>query len=86
MIAVAHRLNRRWIGIDIIYQSIALILKRLLDKYSEDYTGIEANILLDGFQGSRPGDSTRLDLPMVRSDAVESAAAIGDADRQQSLL
>ena len=32
------------------------------------------------FQGKR------LDLPMARTDAVKSAAAKGDADRQQSLL
>ena len=47
-VAVAQRLNRRWIGIDITYQSISLILKRLEDKYPETYTDIEANILLDG--------------------------------------
>ena len=33
-IAVSQRLNRQWIGIDITYQSISLILKRL-----EDYFG-----------------------------------------------
>ena len=47
-VAVAQRLGRRWIGIDITYQSIALILKRLSDKYKEAYPDIEANILLDG--------------------------------------
>lgn len=30
-VAVANRLRRRWIGMDITYQSIALILKRLKD-------------------------------------------------------
>ena len=34
-VAVAQRLNRRWIGIDITYQSIALILKRLEDTYGK---------------------------------------------------
>ena len=47
-VAVAQRLGRRWIGIDITYQSIALILKRLADKYPAEWPAIEANILLDG--------------------------------------
>ncbi len=47
-VAVAQRLNRRWIGIDITYQSIALILKRLADRYPDEWPAIEANILLDG--------------------------------------
>jgi len=47
-VAVAQRLGRRWIGIDITYQSIALILKRLEDRYPADWPQIEANIKLDG--------------------------------------
>ncbi|WP_374944352.1 DNA methyltransferase [Sphingomonas sp.] len=47
-VAVAQRLNRNWIGIDITYQSISLILKRLEDKYPADWPAIEAGILLDG--------------------------------------
>jgi DNA modification methylase len=47
-VAVAQRLGRRWIGIDITYQSIALILKRLEDRYAADWPEVEANILLDG--------------------------------------
>ncbi len=47
-VAVAQRLGRRWIGIDITYQSISLILKRLADKYPADWPAIEADILLDG--------------------------------------
>lgn len=47
-VAVAQRLNRRWLGIDITYQSIALILKRLQDRYPHEWPAIEANILLDG--------------------------------------
>ncbi len=35
-IAVAQRLNRNWIGIDITYQSISLILKRLEDSFSKE--------------------------------------------------
>jgi len=34
-IAVAERLKRQWIGIDITYQSISLILKRLQDTFPE---------------------------------------------------
>jgi DNA modification methylase len=37
-IAVAERLNRRWVGMDITYQSIALILKRLEDTFGDDFT------------------------------------------------
>jgi hypothetical protein len=47
-VAVAQRLGRKWIGIDITYQSISLILKRLEDKYPADWPSIEAHILLDG--------------------------------------
>jgi DNA modification methylase len=47
-VAVAQRLNRKWIGIDITFQSISLILKRLADKYPDDWPQIEANIHLDG--------------------------------------
>lgn len=47
-VAVAQRLGRRWIGIDITYQSIALILKRLEDRHREQWPEIEAGIVLDG--------------------------------------
>ncbi|MDI9350135.1 MAG: DNA methyltransferase [Candidatus Symbiobacter sp.] len=48
-VAVAQRLERRWIGIDITYQSIGLILKRLEDKYPGDqWLALRATILLDG--------------------------------------
>lgn len=47
-VAVAQRLDRKWIGIDITYQSIALILKRLEDRYPTEWPAIEANIQLDG--------------------------------------
>jgi DNA modification methylase len=36
-IAVAEKLKRNWIGIDITYQSISLILKRLEDSFGEDF-------------------------------------------------
>lgn len=47
-VAVAQRLGRRWVGIDITYQSIALILKRFADRYKDDWPAIEATIKLDG--------------------------------------
>lgn len=47
-VAVAQRLGRRWIGIDVTYQSIALILKRLEDRYKDDWPAVEAGIKLDG--------------------------------------
>ncbi|MFM6910072.1 MAG: DNA-methyltransferase, partial [Dolichospermum sp.] len=34
-VAVSQRLNRQWIGIDITYQSISLILKRLEDTFGK---------------------------------------------------
>ena len=47
-VAVAQRLGRRWIGIDITYQSIAVILDRFATTYKEGWPAIEANIVLDG--------------------------------------
>ena len=44
-IAVSEKLKRRWIGIDITYQSISLMLKRLEESFSED---ILKNIQLNG--------------------------------------
>lgn len=44
-VAVAERLDRQWIGIDITYHSISLILKRLVDAYGEQ---ILSDIHVDG--------------------------------------
>ena len=44
-IAVAERLNRRWIGMDITYQSISLILRRLEAQFGK--AALE-NVLLNG--------------------------------------
>ena len=44
-VAVAERLNRKWIGVDITYQSIALILKRLTDSYGK---GVLDTLTLNG--------------------------------------
>ena len=35
-IAVAQRLNRQWVGIDITYQAISVILKRLTESFGND--------------------------------------------------
>jgi DNA modification methylase len=37
-VVVAQRLKRQWIGIDITYQSIALVVKRLEDSFGKDVT------------------------------------------------
>jgi site-specific DNA-methyltransferase (adenine-specific) len=44
-IAVAEKLNRNWIGVDITYQSISLILKRLQDSFGES---VLKNVQLSG--------------------------------------
>jgi DNA modification methylase len=42
-VAVANKLNRQWIGIDITYQSISLILKRLAEQNKNSLDNIEIN-------------------------------------------
>ena len=44
-VAVAQRLNRKWIGIDITYQSISLILRRLEHAFNKS---VSESISLDG--------------------------------------
>lgn len=44
-VAVSQRLNRKWIGIDITYQSISLILKRLEDSFGK---GVLEQLKLNG--------------------------------------
>jgi len=44
-IAVAQRLKRRWIGMDITFQSISLVLKRLEDTFGGS---IASTVVLDG--------------------------------------
>ena len=41
----AHSLNRKWIGIDITYSAVSLIVKRLVDRYGK---GILDNVTLSG--------------------------------------
>ena len=43
-VAVAQRMNRKWIGIDVTYQSISLILKRIEDTFGvTELDNIELN-------------------------------------------
>ena len=42
-VAVANKLNRQWIGIDITYQSISLILKRLAEQKKDTLANVEIN-------------------------------------------
>jgi DNA modification methylase len=46
-VAVAQKLNRQWIGIDITYQAVSLILKRLEDTY-KNRSGVLDNIINSG--------------------------------------
>ena len=43
-VAVAQRLNRRWIGMDITYQAISVILKRLETAFGRD---VATTVILD---------------------------------------
>ena len=47
-ISVAEKLGRNWIGADITFQSISLILKRLEDTYPDRWDEIKASMHLDG--------------------------------------
>ncbi len=45
-IAVAQKLNRKWLGADISHLAIRLIVKRLVDSYGE---GVKHNVKIHGF-------------------------------------
>ena len=52
---------------------------------NRDYDRLQVVTVAEMFDHpGRPGK--RLDLPMARDDAVKSAAALGDADKQESLF
>lgn len=51
-IAVAQKLNRNWIGVDITYQSIALIVKRLLENFGQP---VIDNVALTGIPKDMDG-------------------------------
>lgn len=64
-IAVAERLERNWIGIDITYQSISLILKRLEDSFGKnvldkiELNGIPKDMESAQALATKPDDRTR---------------------------
>jgi len=60
-VAVAHRLKRKWIGIDITYQSISLIIRRLEDTFGKK---ISDSIILDGI----PKDMDSARAPATKKD------------------
>jgi DNA modification methylase len=51
-IAVAQKLNRNWIGIDITYQSISLILKRLEEQNKDALENVELNGIPKDFESA----------------------------------
>ncbi|MDY7048395.1 MAG: DNA methyltransferase [Microcystis panniformis WG22] len=63
-IAVAERLERNWIGIDITYQSISLMLKRLEDSFGKnvldkiELNGIPKNLESAKALATKPDDRT----------------------------
>ncbi len=67
-IAVAQRLKRKWIGVDITYQSIALILKRLEDHDASSVA--EENITICG-------------VPKDMASAVALANKVDDKTRKE---
>ncbi|ODV40267.1 Type III restriction-modification system methylation subunit [Microcystis aeruginosa NIES-98] len=64
-IAVAERLERNWIGIDITYQSISLMLKRLEDSFGKnvldkiELNGIPKDLESAKALATKPDDRTR---------------------------
>ena len=64
-VAVAERLNRKWIGVDITYQSISLILKRLEDSFGKSslnlvqLTGIPKDFETAVMLANKADDRTR---------------------------
>lgn len=64
-VAVAQRLNRQWIGIDITYQSISLILKRLEETFGSgilnqvELSGIPKNMESAAALANRKDERTR---------------------------
>ena len=63
--SVAHRLNRKWVGIDITYQSISLILKRLEDTFGKEViarlelSGVPKDLKSARALALKPDDKTR---------------------------
>lgn len=76
-IAVAERLNRNWIGIDITYQSVSLILKRLEDTFGKSYQDLVNN---NRFENER---IKVLGVPLDIDAAIELANRKDDRLRKE---
>jgi len=72
-VAVAQKLNRHWIGIDITYRSISLILKRLQDNFGYDFT---QNVM---DKETQQPISAKVEINGVPKD-MESAIALANKD------
>jgi DNA modification methylase len=80
-VAVAERLGRGWIGIDITYQSISLILKRLEDTFGGDLSKDLVNP--DTKQIIRPARLELLGVPQDFASAVALANKQDDRVRKE---
>ena len=77
-VAVAEKLNRKWIGIDITYQSISLILKRLEDTFGQDFTRV-----LDSKDLTISKKLTVSGIPQDMNGAIELANRVDDRTRKE---
>ncbi len=76
-IAVAEKLNRKWIGIDITYQAISLILKRLEDSFGSNFT---EDIVDQGKQIRMPAKV------ILQGEPQDFEAAVALANREDDRL
>ena len=75
-IVVAERLNRQWIGIDITYQSISLVLKRLEDStYSTENLTTSEDYAESVKERGRTGIMEKITIDGIPMD-MDSAAAL----------
>nr|WP_245916097.1 DNA methyltransferase [Merismopedia glauca] len=66
-VSVAQKLNRQWIGIDITYQSISLILKRLEDSFGKDaLTQVKLNGIPKDLESAKALATRQDDMPPAR--------------------
>lgn len=73
-VAVAEKLGRKWIGIDITYQSITLILKRLERSFSRNFSESYKN---NHEKGEIPNFMERITISGIPRD-MESAIALAN--------
>jgi len=76
-VAVAEKLDRNWIGIDISYQQVSLILKRLEDTFGQDFTTTTDNKELASKKLTVSG------VPQDMASAVELANRKDDRLRKE---